>query len=212
MSSIQGQNFSDSSLLRQLEAARGGGSSELGTLLEIYRPYLLELAKSELSSELGIKVSHSDLVQQSLHEAATSFSEFRGGSEEELRKWLTQILIRNGVDVHRAFRETQKRDLAREVRLQELKSGNPLGQIPAETNTSPSVQAYRNERAQRIDKAIRQLPELEQQVVRLRNLQGATIKEAAQILGIPEGEVKSHWARAIVTLSRVLQTYEHDSI
>src|SRR5207244_3289526 len=76
----------------QIRQAQAGDSAALGQLLEPYRPYLLLLARLQLSRRLQSKVDPADLVQDVLLEAHRHFARFEGTSEGEMVAWLRQIL------------------------------------------------------------------------------------------------------------------------
>ena len=103
-----------------LEQARLGGSRPLGDLLQLYRNYLTVLATTQLDRRLRRRMSPSDLVQEAMLAAHRDFQSFRGVSEPELLCWLRQILInclRDAIDTHL---NAQKRDLRREVSIEQV--------------------------------------------------------------------------------------------
>ncbi len=60
--------------------ARGGSREALNRLLEVFRPYLLLAANQDLDPVLQGRVAPSDVVQETLLEAARDFPIFRGGT------------------------------------------------------------------------------------------------------------------------------------
>jgi WD40 repeat protein/serine/threonine protein kinase len=75
-----------------IEAARGGSAEALGYLLELFRPYLLRLARLYLERDLNATVDASDLVQETIVDAKRQFTDFHGTADGELRAWLRPIL------------------------------------------------------------------------------------------------------------------------
>src|SRR5689334_1370544 len=100
-----------------MDQARGGSDSALGSVLESCRDYLLLVANEEVPCELQPKAAPSDLVQQTFLEATRSFSDFAGQTDQELLRWLQQILLNNIRDTTRRYRQRAKRDIGREVPL-----------------------------------------------------------------------------------------------
>src|SRR4051812_49165209 len=100
-----------------LPAARAGSMEALGQALEAYRNYLLLIANSQLDPELRVKGGASDLVQETFLEAQRDFAQFQGSSAAELQAWLRQLLLNNLATFARRFRQTHKRQMAREVSL-----------------------------------------------------------------------------------------------
>ena len=92
-------------------------ASEIERQWEPCRNYLLLVANRELNGELRAKVSPSDVVQETFLEAQKHFDQFRGSSQEELLAWLSSILHSLLRNASRRYKETQKRDVSREVRV-----------------------------------------------------------------------------------------------
>jgi RNA polymerase sigma-70 factor (ECF subfamily) len=64
----------------------------------------------------------------------------------------------------------------------------------------PSRQLMADEAMQKLEVAVRQLPERQQQAFALRCLEGMDVAEAAAAMGCSEGSVKTHYFRALQTL------------
>src|SRR5712692_7954849 len=65
-----------------LGLARAGSSHALGQLLEMYRSYLLLLARLQIGRRLQGKVDPADLVQETFLRAHRDFVRFRGTTED----------------------------------------------------------------------------------------------------------------------------------
>src|SRR5207247_114719 len=59
-----------------------------------------------------------------------------------------------------------------------------------------------------VDRALAQIPEGQRLALVLVDMQGLAVADAAQILGIPEGTVKSRCARGRAALAPMLRTAE----
>ncbi len=185
-----------------LDSARRGDRNSLGELLQWYCNYLTILASTQLDRRLQRRLSPSDLVQDTLLAAQRDFPDFRGQSERELLGWLRQILINS---LHRAIEvhlKAGKRDLRREVSLDEMttsmdKSAVRFGAILAGDGTSPSSPVHARERAVALADELAKLPEHYREVIVLRNLQGLTFEEIAKQMDKSVGAVRMLWLRAI---------------
>ena len=100
-----------------LQLARSGSSPALGRLLELYRNYLVLLARLQIGKRLQGKLDPSDLVQETFLEAHRDFAQFRGSSEAEFVNWLRQILARNLANRVRHYYATKRRDVRLEREL-----------------------------------------------------------------------------------------------
>src|SRR5262249_33674920 len=126
-------------------AARAGSREALGKLLEAARHYLHTIAQQELDPDLRAKNSPSDVVQETFVEVQRAFEHFQGDTEAELLAWMRQLLLHRVGKLRRHYRDTQKRQLAREIALAgDDSSGGAAGVLAANT-PSPSGQAMANE-------------------------------------------------------------------
>ena len=103
-----------------LPEARRGEEHALGEILEASRRYLLWVARRQMDSSLLSKAGPSDLVQLTFLEAHADFAKFNGDSEEELTAWLRRLLLNNISNFARHYRDTSKRNVNKEVKLNEL--------------------------------------------------------------------------------------------
>jgi RNA polymerase sigma-70 factor (ECF subfamily) len=191
-------------LTEWLDAARQGSSEALGEALEACRQYLLLVANEELDAGLRAKLGPSDVVQETFLEAQRDFGRFAGRTEAELLAWLRQILVNNLANVTRAYRDTQMRDVSREVPLAQVPAQELLGSAPFQTET-PSAQASAREQAERVDRALGQLPEHYRDVIALRHQEKLSFEEIGQRMGRTAEAALKLWARAVEQLQQLLE-------
>jgi RNA polymerase sigma-70 factor (ECF subfamily) len=186
---------------RWIGAAHEGSRSALGRLLEACRPYLLLVANEELAPELITKAGASDLVQESFLEAQRDFEGFRGKSEAELRAWLRRILLNNIASFSRLFRDTDKRQLDREV----ARDDTAIEEL-RDQGESPSSEVAARERDAALARSMAKLPELYRQVIRWRNYERCTFEEIGGRLGRSAEAARKLWARAVEQLQQLLES------
>jgi RNA polymerase sigma-70 factor (ECF subfamily) len=185
---------------RWLPAARAGCAEALGQALEACRGYLLLVAQRELHADLRAKGGASDLVQETFLEAQRDFMRFQGGAEAELLAWLRRILLNNLANFTRSYRETDKRQVGREVTLPHDRAPSPRGGGLAAEAPSPSGEALADERAEAVRRALDRLPEDYRRVVLLRYREERPFEEIAQLLGRSANAVRRLWLRAVERL------------
>src|SRR5262245_30099548 len=128
-----------------IQAARRGETEALGKLLESYRNYLHLLASMQIDRRLQVRVSPSDLVQDTMLGAYRDFAQFRGDNERQLLAWLRQILINRLHVVVQQHILAGKRGVRREVSLEDLghalerSTTNLAGTLLADEGPSPSA-------------------------------------------------------------------------
>ncbi len=186
-------------IVELLESARNGCASSLGELLEKYRPYLLQIANEQIAPNLRSKVGGSDLVQQSFLEAGAVIDRFRGNTSSEFGCWLREILLNNLSNTRRHY-STDKRQIARELRIKE--SGASFGRVldPIANDKTPSAEFLHQVDLDTMQKAFLNLPVVYQDVIVGRNRDRKSFHEIGGELGRSAEAVRKIWARAIATL------------
>ena len=189
-----------------LDSAREGSPEALGAALEACRTYLLLIANRELDPQLRAKGGASDLVQETFLEAQRDFTAFRGKTESEWRAWLREMLVHNLANFTRRYRDTDKRQVGREVALVTGGSTSQLGceQLPADT-PSPSALAMANERDCALAAALEKLPGDYRRVIVLRYQEARSFEEIAMLMQRSENAVRKLWFRAIERLEHKLE-------
>lgn len=183
-----------------LVAARAGSADALGRLLNEFRTFLGAIAAEQLDTDLQAKADASDLVQESLHEAQRAFAGFRDDQPEQFRAWLRVILLNNVANFRRHWRDAEKRDVAREVRLQVPESGAVQGEFLVADDSSPSSHAARREGDERICRVIDRLPEDYRNVVVWRLHERLSFEVIGRRLDRPAEGARQLWWRALKRL------------
>ncbi len=96
-------------------------------LLAFYRPLLLKLANDRLQGSIRRKVAPSDLVQVTSLKATEGFGTARFANRHGFLAWLKTLLQNEANAIHRFYRVSKKRDIARERPLDESLAGSRLG-------------------------------------------------------------------------------------
>ena len=144
--------------------------------LERYRSWLGLLARLQVEPRFRAKFDPSDIVQQTLLEAVRDFPKFRGGTEAELAAWLRKILAHVLLHEARHFAGARRRDLTREVSLDQslAESSRRLGEALKAPGSSPSEHASRHEMELRLANALtRYSPPTTPEIILLRQRRGA---------------------------------------
>lgn len=180
--------------------AQKGDRGSLGRLLVRYRNRLLRLASRQLLPPLRVRVSPSDIVQQSCLDALASFPDFRGKSEPDLLGWVEAILGRNVTDAIRRHLGSKKRTVDAEVSLRSREVRTSL----VAKQPSPSHHLRCQEVAVLLLKAVEQLPEDQRLAVRLRYLEDCPLSEVARRLRRTPDAAGSLLRRALQKLGSIL--------
>jgi RNA polymerase sigma-70 factor (ECF subfamily) len=189
-----------------LPLARAGDVQALGQLLELYRNYLMLLARVQFGQRLRGKADPSDVVQEAFLDAYRDFPGFRGTSEAELVSWLRKILATTLAELARRYHGTRRRDprLERDLYAELEHSSQALDNGLVAPASSPSQQAVRREQAVLLADALEHLSEDHREVIFLRQLEGLSFSEVAQRMERSTEAVKKLWVRALASLRRML--------
>lgn len=152
------------------------------------------LRRSLRTAELAEDVFQATFLR--IHVSRDSFEEGRS-----FRPWLYSIATNQAIDAlrrerrHRRVRQESAATAGEEVSLFDTVAA--AGDTPAE-------QAGLQEERRRIRKAVRRLSAMQRRVVHLVYDRGLAYREAAAVLGVPIGTVKSRLHAAIQSLGRIM--------
>src|SRR3954462_3081152 len=192
-------------------SARQGSNSCLGQLLALYSNYLKLLVAAQLDGRLRARVSPSDIVQESFFEAHRDFRDFRGKSIGEFVVWLRRIVVNNILRVVEQHVLAEKRDVRREVSLEEIgrrleQSTVRLEALLADQGESPSGHAVRREDEVLVANVLAQLPPDYREVIVLRHIEGLSFEEVAARMDRSAGAVRMLWLRALKKMREALKS------
>jgi RNA polymerase sigma-70 factor, ECF subfamily len=183
-----------------LEEALAGSREALGSLLEDYRAYLSVLAQRYLDPRLRGRLDPADLVQITFMEAQRDLPAFRGHQIEELLGWLRHILRNNISTAHQQHLYAQKRSAGRERSTGDRDDAPAMSDlVPAET-TSPSQRMMRDEAAVYLANCLETLAATQREALRLRYVEGLTLKAISQQMGKSELAVAGLLKRGLQNL------------
>lgn len=179
-----------------LEALRAGDRQEFARLVDLYSPLIYRLALKMLGDEQDAE----DVLQNTFLQAFRHLGEFEGRAH--LSTWLYRIAANEALMLLRKRRpETLLTDsLPEEEPLEEPAQFTDWCCLPEEELLSSEARA-------RLDEAIRLLPETLRVVFLLRDIEGLSIQETSQALGLSETAVKTRLLRARLKLRDLLSAY-----
>jgi RNA polymerase sigma-70 factor (ECF subfamily) len=149
---------------------------------------------------LGNRYDAEDAVQEALLAAHKHLHQFRG--QAQLATWLTTI-VRNC-----ALMQLRKRPRQIHMSLNEQIGEEQryfISERLADTRPSPEDECRNSELAAHLRKCTALLSPRLRRTFQLRVLDGLSIFETAQVLGLPHGTVKAQLARARRKLARYMQ-------
>jgi RNA polymerase sigma-70 factor (ECF subfamily) len=167
---------------------------ELAGLISGSLPYLYCTALRRM----GNLADAEDVVQDALLSAYSHVEQFRG--QALMSTWLTSIVINSArMRLRRQLRQPSVPLDAREPGSQ------TFAEILSDSKPNPEEECRRTERAALVAHSFRMLSPTLRRTFQLRHMDGLSIRETADRLGIPEGTVKARVARARAKLKQLLQ-------
>jgi RNA polymerase sigma-70 factor, ECF subfamily len=177
---VRGKSFS---------GGRGGSAAAVPTFDELYLDYAPYV--EALSRRLcGNQAQAEDLFQEVFLRIHRFLPDYNGGS---IKGWIRRITVNSFYSSMRGRREELLEDVEPEFH-----------EIP-DSGLSTSADVVRRQQRNRIDEAIRRLPDDARRVVELRDYEALEYQEIADRLEIPVGTVRSRLNRAREALRRSLK-------
>lgn len=162
-----------------IQQARAGDASSLERLVELYAPQVLRFSRKLCENEHDAQ----DVVQQTLLSFASHLADFRG--ESKLSSWLFSIA--------RSHCVKQRTRGAAAMPTESL--DEPALKVPA-VDQAPDEAVAHGEIAGALDAAIRRLEPAQREILVLRDVEGLSAPDVAEVLGISVEAVKSRLHRA----------------
>ncbi|MCS7192324.1 MAG: sigma-70 family RNA polymerase sigma factor [Armatimonadetes bacterium] len=187
-----------------LEQAKQGDYNAFVKLVEPHERRLYNLALRIT----GSREDAEDVLQDTLLSALEHLKDFRG--DAAFGTWLYRIAMHNAFRLLRQRRsDTISFEELTSERIEEEDEPLPHPEFIAEWR-DPAELAEQKELRRILDEAIQNLPESYRAVFLLRDVDGLSTKEVAEILGISEGNVKVRLLRARLKLREILSRYFGD--
>jgi RNA polymerase sigma-70 factor (ECF subfamily) len=164
-----------------LELARAGDRAACERLFARHRSYLRRVIELRLDPRLRPRVDPSDVVQEAQLEAYRRLSAYVDRHPMTFRLWLRKTVQERLLMLRRFHLGAARRDAARELPWPDDSSVQVAWQLKA-GGASPSQVLAGQERARQVHEAVGQLPAADREVLILRNLEGLSNAEVAQLL------------------------------
>ena len=199
LASAIGITTEDATLIADLKA---GSEEAFGILIAQYHQPLYSLIARSLSDPADA----ADITQEVFIKVFRSICSFHGQSS--LRTWLYRIALREASNQRRWWSRHKRQEIT--IDSSDLDpedsegTGFCLTSRLADNTCSPFDHAAQGEVRERVEAALRQIPEAFRTVVILREIEGFSYEEIAEILNTNLGTVKSRLTRGRSALRTLL--------
>ena len=165
-----------------LAAARGGDRHAIETLLAEHEASIYRFGLRMCGNEEDAR----EVLQETLVAAFRNLPSFRG--EAKLSTWLYQVARSHCIKARRGQRPVLSRD------------GDDAAADTVSPDAGPEMTAHAREIGAALSAAIGGLPSDQREVLVLRDVEGLSAEDAAEVLGIEVGALKSRLHRARMQL------------
>jgi RNA polymerase sigma-70 factor, ECF subfamily len=172
-----------------------------GVFEELVHRYEKELY-GYLRHYLGDAEMAADVFQQTFLQVHLKCDQFEPG--RKVRPWLYTVATNQAIDCQRRNRRHRMSSLDRTTRNGGEEDNGALGDLLGVAGSGPSENVESAEQHETLRRAVDALPDLCKEVVMLVYFQGLKYREAAEVLGLPVGTVKSRLHTAVLKLTESL--------
>src|ERR1035437_2407944 len=178
--------------------AKAGELAAFETLTNRHEQRVYSLALRVLRHEQDAE----DVTQQTFLSAVEHLAGFR--EEASFSTWLLRIATHAALKVIRKRKGLDTISLEEATEVSESVNSVPRPEFIADWRQSPEQLVQRNETRRLLDEALAQLDEKHRLVFLLRDVEGLSVKETANALGLSEANVKVRLLRARLQLREQL--------
>lgn len=183
-----------------VEKAKAGDDQAFGALVGAYEVFVYHMAVRVLTASGGSVSDGEDVAQEVFIKAWRSLDSFRGDCA--FSTWLYRITVNTAKDKirsgnrHRTLSLTASDDDGEEIVID----------VPVTSaDEIPEAAFERRENIKAVRKAIEELPDDMRQILILRDLEGLSYTDIADLLHLEIGTVKSRLNRSRATLKKILK-------
>ncbi len=185
-----------------LAALQAGDRAEFARFVEAYSGQVYRLALKMLQNPQDAE----DILQETFIKAYKALPKFEGRSS--LSTWLYRIATNEALMFLRKKRPVQ-------VSVDESIENDEGHERPRQIIDwccLPESELMSSEARENLDRSVQQLPESLRTVFLLRDIEGLSTRETAEVLDISESAVKTRLSRARFRLRELLSAYYSDRI
>lgn len=183
-----------------VEELRAGSDEAFSWLIARYHHSIYSL----LARTVQDRADAADLTQEVFVKVFRKIGSFHG--ESSLRTWIYRIALREASNQRRWWVRHKQREIPIEEELTEPGARNPicLKEMLVDPAESPLDAAERSENRERVERALRSVPEPYRTTLILRDVEGFVYEEVAEMQGVNLGTVKSRLVRGRAILRNLL--------
>ena len=194
MSTTVSREESQEADVEMIRAVRGGDATAYRGLVEKYQGRVYHMVYGMVRNREDAR----DITQDAFVKAYNNLGSFR--EQSSFYTWLYRIAMNLAIDFLRKAKRRGESSFDEQIASKDADGGID----EAHTQDSPSKTLERKQLMGTIMDALEKLPADQKQIILLRELEGLSYKEIAEVVGIPEGTVMSRLFYARKKLQKLL--------
>ena len=181
-----------------VQRARSGDERAFRLLVERYQKKVYAVALAMVKD----REEAMDVVQEAFVKVHRSLDSFK--ADATFYTWLYRITVNVCIDVIRRRGAMRSDSVEFDERIgHDLAEAN-LGAVSSQLGSNPEKSVLQRELGDKIQEALEQIPEKHRAILLLRELDGLSYEELAQVLEIPKGTVMSRLFHARAKVQKLL--------
>jgi len=186
-----------------LEKIQQGDRHGLELLLARYRPELTAFVEARLDRGLRARLDASDIVQEAQLEMVRRLPEFLEARPMPFHVWVRKKAYERLLNLRRDHIQAARRSVRREVAWPDRSSVLLARPLLAGTS-SPGARLQAREFAERVARAVTELPEADREILLMRHGEELPYEEIGYLLDIQPAAARKRYGRALLRLRKVL--------
>jgi RNA polymerase sigma-70 factor (ECF subfamily) len=189
-----------------LERVAQGDRVAEGQLFQRHRQRLRHMIDLRLDRRLQARIDPSDVLQETLAEAARKLPDYIRCRPLPFYPWLRGLAWERLVQLHRRHVRAGKRSVNREQPNLPLPDESAVALVDrlVSRGSSPSARLQHSEHRHRVQAILAQLADRDREILVLRYLEHLSTREIAVVLGLTAAGVKTRQLRALQRLRDLL--------
>jgi RNA polymerase sigma-70 factor (ECF subfamily) len=187
-----------------IEELRAGSEEAFAWLIARFHQPIYSL----LARTVQDRADAADLTQEVFVKVFRGVKNFHG--ESSLRTWIYRIALHEASNQRRWWMRHKQQEVPIDQETSESECGSPTQLIDTlmDPSESPFEAAVHTENRERVEAALKQVPEPFRTTLILRDIEGFVYDEVAEIQGVNLGTVKSRLVRGRACLKLILTASE----
>lgn len=188
---------------RHLMNISTGQREAFDELFNRHRDDLQRAVQLRLDSRLRTRFDASDIVQEAQLQAYRRLDDYLGRRPMPFGLWLRKTAQEQLANHRRAHLAAARRSVRREQPLPDESSMMPARPFLGRPD-SPSRHLAVREYQRLVAEAVGELGDLDREILLMRNVEGLSQREIAQVLDLSHDAVRKRYGRALIKLQRLL--------